>query len=118
MRFLQGTVWDYRSKARLNHTLCDSCELRFDDFSPAQLRQKNLWVSGDNGAIDGIDMWKFILTQIVRAVEKSPISGIGLHHRLLREQNISAEELEEQLNQNRHRKDMTSSYGVTHIGKY
>lgn len=96
--FCKQPVWDY-SDFRGHISLCQRCAFRCDGVSDEELTQKNLFIR-DEGAIAGIDMWKYILTQIVRNVDKNVVyQALGLITSFYEDRGITTEELETQLNE-------------------
>jgi hypothetical protein len=69
--FCRKPSWDFGSSSGYE-TLCNDCAYRYNGISPGPLTRKRL-ITAQEGLLEGLEMWKFILTQIVWMIDKNDI---------------------------------------------
>jgi len=69
--FCRKPSWDFASSSG-QESLCNSCAYRYEGIHPHPLREKRL-ITTREGVQEGLEMWKFILTQIVWLIDKNDI---------------------------------------------
>jgi hypothetical protein len=69
--FCRKPSWDFGCSSGYD-SLCNACAYRYNGISPGPLTQKRLITTRD-GLLEGLEMWKFILTQMVWMIDKNDI---------------------------------------------
>jgi hypothetical protein len=69
--FCRKPSWDFGCSSGYE-SLCNDCAYRYNGISPGPLTRKRLVTTGQ-GVQEGLEMWKFILTQIVWMIDKDDI---------------------------------------------
>lgn len=69
--FCRKPSWDFGCSSGYE-SLCNDCAFRYDGVFPGPLTRKRLVTTGQ-GLKEGLEMWKFILTQMVWMIDKNDI---------------------------------------------